>query len=82
MLDLAAERTWGAHPFLLPVEHTAYARDRLVDAMVAAGDLDVIAGRVEQQFAAGATHVCLGVAGTSPVAELAMDTLRELAALA
>jgi probable F420-dependent oxidoreductase len=29
MLDLAAERTWGAHPFFLPVEHTAYARARV-----------------------------------------------------
>ncbi len=147
MLRLAAERTWGAHPFLLPAEHTAYARelvgpdavlavhqsvvlepdrakareiarasiagwlaridvvpsrwrmvrevtgfddddlkdggsDRLVDAMVAAGDVDVIAGRVAQQFAAGATHVCLGVASASPVPELAMRELRELAALA
>jgi probable F420-dependent oxidoreductase len=146
MLDLAAERTWGAHPYLLPVEHTAYARDRvgpdavlavhqsvvlepdrakareiarasiqswlaqidivptrwrmvrevtgfteddledggsdrLVDAMVAAGDVDVIAARVERQFAAGATHVCLGVATASPVPELAMGELRELATL-
>jgi probable F420-dependent oxidoreductase len=147
MLDLAAERTWGAHPFLLPVEHTAYARervgpdavlavhqsvvlepdrakardiarasiaawlaqidvvptrwqmvrqvtgfdendladggsDRLVDAMVAAGDLNVIAGRIEQQFAAGATHVCIGVATASQTPELAMRELRELATLA
>jgi probable F420-dependent oxidoreductase len=144
MLRLAAEKTAGAHPFLLPPEHTAYAReivgpnavlavhqsvvlepdrtkardiaraslagwlaqidvvasrwqmvqkvtgfdesdlkaggsDRLVDAMVAAGDLDVIAARVAQQFAAGATHVCLGVASATP--ELALPTLRELAAL-
>lgn len=147
MLGLAAERTWGAHPFFMPVEHTAYARDlvgpevvlavhqsvvletdrvkareiaraslagwlasvdvvpsrwrlirqllgfdeddlkdggsdRLVDAMVAAGDMDVIAARVEQQFAAGATHVCLGVASASPIPELALPELRELAALA
>ncbi|GAB3465758.1 TIGR03620 family F420-dependent LLM class oxidoreductase [Actinophytocola sediminis] len=146
MLGLAAARTWGAHPFFLPVEHTAYARrivgqdavlavhqsvvldadrararetarasiagwlaqldvvpsrwamvrellgvdesdlrdggsDRLVDGMVAAGDLSVIADRVRQQFAAGADHVCLGVAGASPVPELALPALRELAAL-
>jgi probable F420-dependent oxidoreductase len=29
MLELAAKRTWGAHPFLMPVEHTAYARERV-----------------------------------------------------
>jgi probable F420-dependent oxidoreductase len=146
MLKLAAERTWGAHPYLLPVEHTAYARelvgpnatlavhqavvlepdrtkartvarttvgqfianlelvpsrwrttrellnldetdltaggsDRLVDALVAAGDIDVIADRVTQQFAAGATHVCLSVTTTSPTPELAMRELRELATL-
>ncbi|WP_030549080.1 TIGR03620 family F420-dependent LLM class oxidoreductase [Streptomyces exfoliatus] len=27
MLRLAAERTWGAHPYLVPVEHTARARE-------------------------------------------------------
>ncbi|MFJ9574803.1 TIGR03620 family F420-dependent LLM class oxidoreductase [Streptomyces sp. NPDC101191] len=26
MLQLAAERTWGAHPYFVPVEHTAQAR--------------------------------------------------------
>ncbi|KIF75083.1 F420-dependent oxidoreductase [Streptomyces sp. 150FB] len=26
MLELAAERTWGAHPYFVPVEHTALAR--------------------------------------------------------
>jgi probable F420-dependent oxidoreductase len=36
MLELAAKRTWGAHPFLLPVEHTAYARERIgPDALLA-----------------------------------------------
>lgn len=29
MLDLARERALGAHPYLVPVEHTARARDRL-----------------------------------------------------
>jgi probable F420-dependent oxidoreductase len=33
--------------------------DRLVDALVAWGDLDRIAARVEEHLAAGATHVCL-----------------------
>src|SRR4051794_35972326 len=29
MLRLAAERTDGAHPYLVPVEHTAFARDEM-----------------------------------------------------
>jgi probable F420-dependent oxidoreductase len=29
MLALAAERTLGAHPYFVPVEHTAFARERL-----------------------------------------------------
>src|SRR5207244_11118125 len=29
MLGLAAERTAGAHPYFVPVEHTAFARERL-----------------------------------------------------
>jgi probable F420-dependent oxidoreductase len=29
MLELAAERTLGAHPYFVPVEHTAFARARL-----------------------------------------------------
>ena len=29
MLELAAERTDGAHPYFVPVEHTAFARERL-----------------------------------------------------
>ncbi|TDV55087.1 TIGR03620 family F420-dependent LLM class oxidoreductase [Actinophytocola oryzae] len=146
MLRLAADRTAGAHPYLLPVEHTAYARelmgpdavlavhqsvvlepdrtrarelarssvagwlahsdmvpsrwrmvrevtgftdedrdgggsDRLVDAMVAAGDVDTIARRVADQFAAGANHVCLGVATGSPTPALGLRELRELAGI-
>lgn len=41
MLELAAERTLGAHPYFVPVEHTAFARETmgagpllLVEAMV------------------------------------------------
>jgi probable F420-dependent oxidoreductase len=29
MLRLAAERTWGAHPYFVPVEHTSFARAEL-----------------------------------------------------
>ena len=31
MLELAAERAWGAHPYFMPVEHTAFARKTLGD---------------------------------------------------
>jgi len=29
MLQLSAERTWGAHPYFVPVEHTSFARSEL-----------------------------------------------------
>jgi probable F420-dependent oxidoreductase len=36
MLELAAERSLGAHPYFVPVEHTAFARRRLgTDAVLA-----------------------------------------------
>ncbi len=121
MLDLAGERTRGTHPYFVPVEHTAAARerlgagplvapefaavletdvtrarelarghmaiylklpnytnnllrhgfeasdladggsDRLVDAIVAHGDVDAIAARAAEHRAAGADHVCVQV---------------------
>ena len=120
MLELAGDKTAGAHPYLITPEHTAQARevlgagptlapmqfvvleadparardlarpfvkgygqlanyanswrrlgfsddditnssDRLVDALFAWGDEDLIAARVEEHFAAGADHVCLQV---------------------
>ncbi len=121
MLELAAQRSAGAHPYFVPVEHTAMARrvmgdgpllapeltvvlepdpnsarqlartfttgylglpnyadnlrrfgfddddlagggsDRLVDAVVAWGDVEAIAARVGEHRAAGADHVCLQV---------------------
>jgi probable F420-dependent oxidoreductase len=39
--------------------------DRLVDAVFACGDADVIAARVNAHIAAGADHVCLQVVGTA-----------------
>jgi probable F420-dependent oxidoreductase len=119
MLALAAEKTDGAHPYLVPVEHTAQARDvlgpqpllcpeqmfvlerdparareiarrhlavylgqpnyvrnlarlgfrddelgaeagdRLVDALVAWGDVDAVVARVKEHLDAGADHVCV-----------------------
>ena len=124
MLRLAAERSDGAHPYFVPVEHTALARealgdgpllapeqavvletdpsvartvarahmaiyltlpnytnnlrrlgwgdddlggggsDRLVDAIVAWGDVDAVAARVAAHHEAGADHVCIQVLST------------------
>jgi probable F420-dependent oxidoreductase len=121
MLKLARDRTAGVHPYLVPPEHSAVAReavgpdalvateqavvletdaatareiarqhlaiylglpnytnnlrrlgfgdddvampgsDRLVDAIVAWGDVDAIKARVDAQRAAGANHVCIQV---------------------
>jgi len=132
MLELAAARAAGAHPYFVPVEHTARARtvlgtgpllapevtvvlesdpgrartlargfttgyltlpnytnnlrslgfddddlrdggsDRLVDAVVAWGDIDAVADRVRSHLDAGADHVCVQVVddggGTFPLA--------------
>jgi probable F420-dependent oxidoreductase len=119
MLRLAADKADGAHPYLVPVEHTAQARevlgpepllcpeqmfvldsdadaarttarrtlavylaqpnyarnllrlgftdddfaadgsDRLVDALVAWGDVDALVKRVREHLDAGADHVCV-----------------------
>ena len=42
MLKLAAERTDGAHPYFVPVEHTAFARERLGPGRVLAPELAVV----------------------------------------
>jgi probable F420-dependent oxidoreductase len=54
--------------------------DRLVDALVAWGDVDQIAARIGEHFSAGADHVCLQVLGTG--ASLPMDEWRRLAGVA
>jgi len=51
--------------------------DRLVDAIVAWGDTDAIAARVQEHFDAGADHVCVQVLAGSP-AEM-RDGWRQLA---
>jgi probable F420-dependent oxidoreductase len=121
MLALSADRALGAHPYFVPVEHTARAReilgdgpllapeqavvleddpqrarriarthvrryltapnyvnnlrrlgfgdddlagdgsDRLVDAVVAWGDLGAVTKRVREHLQAGADHVCIQV---------------------
>ena len=119
MLELAAERADGAHPYFVPVEHTPIARaalgpepclavemtavlstdqdearrigrafarhylalpnyannlrrlgwsdddiandgsDRLIDAVIACGDVEAIASRARAHLDAGADHVCI-----------------------
>ncbi len=138
MTELARDRTFGAHPYLVPVEHTALAReilgpepvlapeqavvlepdprtardrarshlshyirlsnyaenlrrlgyqeedldrggsDRLVDALVAWGDVDAVLKRVSNHRAAGADHVAVRILGEDP----ARPPLVELQAVA
>lgn len=139
MLELAAEMTDGAHPYFVPVEHTALARkhlgpepflaveqvavlatdpaggrrigrafaeryltlpnytnnlrrlgwededladggsDRLIDAIVAWGDVDAIVARVRAHHESGADQVCLQVLTDQP-ADPALGAHAELAA--
>jgi len=139
MLELAAERADGAHPFLAPVEHTAFARqvvgrepclavaqpailvsepvearriartlaghyltmphhranlarfgygdrdlagggsNRLIDALVAWGDVAALVRRVRDQLAAGADHVALMVRTADP-RDPGLPAFRDLAA--
>ena len=138
MLRLAAERAGGAHPYFVPPEHTARAReilgsdrllaveqavvletdaakareiarahtfrylalpnyvnnlrrlgfgdadvvdsgsDRLVDAIVAWGDMTAVINRVRAHQSAGADHVCIQVLPQDPQA-LPMPQWREVA---
>jgi probable F420-dependent oxidoreductase len=138
MLQLAAHRADGAHPYNVPPEHTAMARqllgpgpllcpeqavvletnpakareiarnflkiyltlpnytnnflrlgfsnddcknggsDRLVDAIVAWGDLDAIRNRVRAHQSAGADHVCIQALTANPNS-LPLQEWRELA---
>jgi probable F420-dependent oxidoreductase len=138
MLELAAERADGAHPYFVPVEHAVEARkrlgpepflgveqtavlttdreaglrvarafaktylalpnyannlrrlgwsdedvagegsERLIDAVIAIGDVDAIARRVRDHLAAGADHVCVQIREEDP-ANPALAAYRELA---
>jgi probable F420-dependent oxidoreductase len=137
MLELAAERADGAHPYFVPVEHTSFARqhlgpepflaveqtavlttdaaegrrigrafargylalpnyannlrrlgwsdadlagdgsDRLIDAIIAWGDIDAIVKRVRSHLDAGADHVCVQVR-TDRSSDTALGAFREL----
>jgi probable F420-dependent oxidoreductase len=45
MLDLAAERSLGAHPYLTPTEHTRYARERVGPGALVAPEVTVVVER-------------------------------------
>jgi len=139
MLELAAERADGAHPYFVPVEHTVFARrqlgpepcliveqtavlgtdleagrrigrafakgylalpnyannlrrlgwgdadlvgagsDRLIDSIVAIGDVEAIAGRVRAHLDAGADQVCVQFR-VEPASDPALPAYAELAA--
>ena len=139
MLELAAERADGAHPYFVPVEHTPFARqhlgpepflvveqaavlttdpadgrrigrafaknylalpnyvnnlrrlgwgdedlagdgsDRLIDALIAWGDVGAIVKRVRAHLAAGADQVCIQVRA-DPSSDPALGAYGELAA--
>jgi probable F420-dependent oxidoreductase len=139
MLELARDRSAGAHPYLVTPDHTAIARaalgddpllatevmivldadpeaarvvarqhlsrymvlpnytnnflrlgfteddlhdggsDRLVDGLIAWGDLDAITARIGEHHAAGADHVCIQVLQADATA-LPRDAWRRLAA--
>ena len=42
MLDLAKERSLGAHPYFVPVEHTRFARERLGEGPLLAPEVAVV----------------------------------------
>jgi probable F420-dependent oxidoreductase len=139
MLEIAAARADGAHPYFVPVDHTPEARralgpepclaveqtavlstdaeaarrigrafakhylalpnyannlrrlgwsdsdianegsDRLIDAVIAWGDVDAIVARVRAHLDAGADHVCVQLRAESS-ADPAIEGYRELAA--
>jgi probable F420-dependent oxidoreductase len=60
MLELAAERSLGAHPYLTPVEHTRFARERIGPGPLLAPEVTVVvepdaetAREKAREFAAG-----------------------------
>ncbi len=59
MLGLAAERTLGAHPYFVPVEHTAFARTRLGPEPVLAVEQTVVL----ETDARSARRIARGFAG-------------------
>jgi probable F420-dependent oxidoreductase len=63
------------------LDASAGGSDKLVDAVVAWGDLDAVAARVREHLAAGADHVCVQVLTAEPDPAVVVDGLKQLAAL-
>ena len=61
MLRLAAERADGAHPGFSESDFANGGSDRLIDAVIAWGDLKTVLSRIEEHRNAGADHVCIQV---------------------
>jgi probable F420-dependent oxidoreductase len=63
MLDLARDRTAGAHPYFVPVEHTRVARERLgLDALLAVEQAVVFEGDPQRGREIAREHVSRYVA--------------------
>jgi probable F420-dependent oxidoreductase len=60
MLDLAAERSLGAHTYFVPPEHTRYARDRIGPDRVIATEVAVVVERDETTARAIAREYAAG----------------------
>jgi probable F420-dependent oxidoreductase len=60
MLELAATRAAGAHPYFVPVEHTAFARENLgPDALLAPEQAVVLSADAEQARAIARNHMAI-----------------------
>jgi probable F420-dependent oxidoreductase len=66
--------------FGLTDDDVASVSDRLVDSLVAWGDVDAIAARIAEHRAAGADHVCVQVLQADPSA-MAREAWRALAGI-
>jgi hypothetical protein len=60
-------------------EEIAQLSDRLVDAVVAWGDLDVVAARIAEYLRAGADQVVLSVVSADPPGSLPVQQWQQLA---
>jgi probable F420-dependent oxidoreductase len=60
-------------------DEIAQLSDRLVDAVVAWGDLDAVAARVAEHLRAGADQVALSVVSAGPPGALPLEQWRQLA---
>jgi probable F420-dependent oxidoreductase len=75
LLELAAERTWGAHPYFVPVEHTARARELMGPGPVLAVEQAVVLSSDPAEVLAVARQHVGGYLG---MAKHQVDNLRRL----